>query len=125
MAENVHLWEIVVDCDAPASLAAFYGELCACGVRRHDDDWYYLEPAMRGGGGGDSGGVRIAFQRVPEPKAGKVRLHLDLGSDDLDATVTRALALGATQLKPSLTDGSGTYTVLADPEGHEFCIVDA
>ena len=126
MAENVHLWEIVMDCAEPSTLATFYSQLLGCGMgRRSDENWYWIEPPLRGGVGADSAGVRIAFQRVPEPKLGKVRLHLDLGSDDIPATVERAIELGATQIHDPVTDDSGTYVVLTDPEGHELCIVTA
>lgn len=119
------LWEVVVDCAEPATLARFYADLCGCDLHQRDADWAWIEPAMRGGLAAGAGGPRLAFQRVPEPKVGKVRLHLDLGAADVSATVARAVELGATQLADPVTDESGTYVVLADPEGHEFCIVDA
>ena len=119
------LWEIVVDCADPAALGRFYAALCACELHVHDDEWTWIEPALRGGGAPDSGGPRIAFQRVPEPKVGKVRLHLDLGADDVAATVERAVSLGAARVQDPVTDSAGTYVVLTDPEGHEFCVVDA
>lgn len=119
------LWEIVVDCADPATLGAFYADLCGCDLHRRTDNWAWIEPATRGGVAAGRGGPRIAFQRVPEPKAGKVRLHLDLGAVDIPEVVARAIALGATQLGEPVTDEAGTYVVLADPEGHEFCIVNA
>lgn len=117
------LWEIVVDCRDPRSLGRFYADLCGCELHSRADDWAWIEPPVRGGTAGGSGGPRIAFQRVPEPKSGKVRLHLDLGAHDVDAVVARALHLGATQLQEPATDEAGAFVVLADPEGHEFCIV--
>jgi hypothetical protein len=65
--------------------------------------------------------VRIDFLQVPEPKAVKNRLHLDLGSDDHDAAVAHALVAGATRAE-DVYDG-GEWTVLRDPEGNEFCIL--
>ncbi|WP_170223734.1 VOC family protein [Nonomuraea turkmeniaca] len=65
----------------------------------------------------EGGSPRLWFQRVPERKIVKNRLHLDLESDDPDAELARLSALGATVL--------GTYdewVVLADPEGNEFCL---
>ncbi|MEI2815139.1 MAG: VOC family protein [Microthrixaceae bacterium] len=78
---------------------------------------------LAAGGVADAGGPRIAFQRVPEPKVGKVRLHLDLGTDDLEGAVRRAVSLGAGRLGDPVTDAAGSFVVLADPEGHEFCVV--
>ena len=120
---RLHLWEVVVDCAEPAVLAALYAGLCGCEPHRFDDEWYWIEPASRGGGVADAGGPRIAFQRVPEPKVGKVRLHLDLGTDDLEGAVRRAVSLGAGRLGDPVTDAAGSFVVLADPEGHEFCVV--
>jgi len=57
----------------------------------------------------------IDFAPVPEPKAVKNRIHPDVTTPDLDGLV----AAGATVLRPS---GHGTeWTVLADPDGNEFC----
>jgi hypothetical protein len=58
----------------------------------------------------------IDFAGVPEPKTVKNRVHLDVTTDDLDALV----AHGATVLRPKGDGGLG-WTVLADPEGNEFC----
>ncbi len=56
------------------------------------------------------------FIPVPEPKAAKNRVHIDVATDDLAGLV----AHGATVLRPRGDDGLG-WTVLADPEGNEFC----
>ena len=56
------------------------------------------------------------FCRVPEPKTAKNRLHIDVTTDDLDALV----AHGATVLRAKGDGGIG-WTVLADPDGNEFC----
>ncbi|MGI9614936.1 MAG: VOC family protein, partial [Acidimicrobiales bacterium] len=67
----------------------------------------------------------LTIQRVPEEKAAKHRLHLDLFvRDDVEA-IAELEALGATVLVPA--DGPGhagmTATVMADPDGGEFCVV--
>jgi hypothetical protein len=53
---------------------------------------------------------------VPEPKSVKNRVHVDVTTDDLAAVV----AHGATVLHPKGDGGIG-WTVLADPDGDEFC----
>ncbi|HEV2810129.1 MAG TPA: VOC family protein [Acidimicrobiales bacterium] len=66
-------------------------------------------------------GRRILFQAVPETKAVKNRVHLDLlvGPERHGAEVQRLLTLGATVL--GVHDGEeGRWTLLADPEGNEF-----
>jgi len=70
------------------------------------------------------GGPGLLFIRVPEPKTGKNRLHLDLQPQDLnrDQEVDRLLALGARVVDDRRQpDGTG-WAVLADPEGSEFCV---
>jgi hypothetical protein len=64
------------------------------------------------------GGPNMWFQRVPEPKTAKNRLHLDLRAPEgVEAEVARLVALGATVL----TRGDD-LTVMRDPEGNEFCV---
>lgn len=124
-----HLCEVVVDCADPARLATFYGDLLGVKPVLREADWAYLMPPLRGaqlraGGAPPVGGMRIAFQRVPEPRASKVRLHLDLGAWGLAAQVERAVALGGFRLSEPIADEHGGFVVMADPEGHEFCLVD-
>ncbi|MEU3556685.1 VOC family protein [Streptomyces fragilis] len=68
-------------------------------------------------------GRRLLFQRVPEPKTGKNRLHLDLhpGNGAREAEVERLTALGARVLREVREQG-GAWTVMYDPEGNEFCV---
>jgi hypothetical protein len=68
-------------------------------------------------------GPRLFFQRVPETKAGKNRVHLDLhvGPERVADEVTRLEALGATKLYDGRL-GPQTWVTMADPEGNEFCV---
>ncbi|MDN3295543.1 VOC family protein [Streptomyces ficellus] len=83
---------------------------------RHPDDPYQEET-------GTGLGRRLLFQRVPEPKTGKNRLHLDLhpAPGQRQAEVARLKALGATVLR-EVREPGGEWTVMADPEGNEFCV---
>ena len=66
---------------------------------------------------------RLFFQLVPEAKAAKNRVHLDLhvGPDRVEAEAERLRGLGATDLWTS--DDRGAFTItLADPEGNELCV---
>ena len=70
------------------------------------------------------GGPNLLFQRVPEPKRGKNRVHLDLGPTDRtrDQEVERLQAAGASVVADQrVPDGKG-WVVMADPEGNEFCV---
>ena len=66
-------------------------------------------------------GRRILFQRVPEPKQAKNRLHLDLhvGLEQRAAIVERLTLLGATTLR-EVDEFGQSWVVMADPEGNEF-----
>lgn len=68
--------------------------------------------------------VSLLFIPVPEPKAAKNRVHLDIVSTDLkrDEEVERLVGLGATVYADHRRpDGKG-FVVMQDPEGNEFCV---
>lgn len=80
----------------------------------------------------DHTGPRLFFQKVPEGKAGKNRVHLDVnvtehGHGDAErrraiaAEVARLEALGARRIA-EFDEHKGIWTVMQDPEGNEFCI---
>ncbi|MET9345541.1 VOC family protein [Streptomyces termitum] len=68
-------------------------------------------------------GRRVLFQRVPEEKTGKNRLHLDVhpAPGTRDAEVERLEKLGAAVLRRVAEQG-GEWVVMTDPEGNEFCV---
>ena len=64
------------------------------------------------------GGPNLWFQRVPEPRTAKLRLHFDLRAPDgVAAEVQRLVALGAT-----VYHDQGDLVAMRDPEGNEFCV---
>ncbi|MEV0847716.1 VOC family protein [Streptomyces sp. NPDC049954] len=83
---------------------------------RHPED-----PVQDGTGTGL--GRRLLFLRVPEPKQGKNRLHLDLhpGPEAREAEVVRLTELGATFVR-RVEEPQGTHVVMRDPEGNELCV---
>jgi 4a-hydroxytetrahydrobiopterin dehydratase len=66
-------------------------------------------------------GPTIWFQRVPEAKTAKNRLHLDLL---VSATERAALTKQLTELGGSVINDHPRFTVMADPEGNEFCLTE-
>jgi Glyoxalase-like domain len=68
--------------------------------------------------------VGMCFMPVSDPKTVKNRVHLDVTTEaaDRDAEIERLLALGARRVDIGQT-GEESWTVLADPEGNEFCVV--
>ena len=70
----------------------------------------------------------LVFVPVAEGKQVKNRLHIDLAAhvdDDRDAQIQRLLDLGATQVDVGQDPEQVTWTVLADPEGNEFCVLSS
>jgi catechol-2,3-dioxygenase len=65
---------------------------------------------------------RIVFNKVPEPKTVKNRVHLDLISRTFDDEVARLLSLGAQRLRDFKGDNS--WSTFADIEGNEFDLID-
>ena len=68
--------------------------------------------------------VGMCFMPVSDTKTVKNRVHLDITTDagDRDAEIERLLALGARRVDVGQT-GEESWTVLADPEGNEFCVI--
>ncbi|MEU8759334.1 VOC family protein [Streptomyces sp. NPDC048659] len=106
--------EIVFDCADPAGLVRFWSALLGGAPVDRGPDWSYVEPP---------GFARIAFQRVPEGKAAKNRLHLDVAVADPVAAAEEVRVLGARRSGGPVTDEQGTFQVMFDPEGNEFCFV--
>ncbi|MGH8879408.1 MAG: VOC family protein [Stackebrandtia sp.] len=66
---------------------------------------------------------RLVFQPVAEPKRSKVRLHLDVAVDDMDRGIDQVISLGGRPTGERHDYDEGVVVVMADPEEHEFCLV--
>ncbi|MCZ4517733.1 VOC family protein [Rhodococcus ruber] len=106
--------EVVFDCAEPALLAQFWAGVLGGMPAARDDAWHFVDVP---------GFTRLAFQRVSEGKVGKNRLHLDVDVPSIDSAVEQAVALGATVLGDRHSDAAGSFQVLLDPEGNEWCLV--
>jgi hypothetical protein len=107
--------EVCIDCGDPLELAAFWQGVLGGGPIRGDGDRYCdLVPP--------DGSPVVTFQRVPEAKTLKNRVHLDLFVEDAAAEIERVQGLGASLLGPPVDTGHSWWQVMADPEGNEFCI---
>ena len=74
--------------------------------------------------------MSLYFMKVPEPKAGKNRLHLDLVTEgSMEAEAARLAVAGAEVVEvrhdPASLDNPDTWTVMRDPEGNEFCVTSS
>ncbi|MFC8916525.1 VOC family protein [Streptomyces sp. NPDC057116] len=114
--------ELVIDAADPERLAAFWSEVLGyVEIEREDDGSIAIGPPGAGFGGPQP---VLVIGPTSEPRAGKLRLHIDVSATDRDqeAELERLLALGA---EPADVGQSGTesWHVLADPEGNEFCLL--
>ncbi|MDP9239294.1 MAG: VOC family protein [Actinomycetota bacterium] len=109
---GLHLAVVAIDCADPLALAGFWAALLG-GTVEPDPDGDATVHAPDG--------ATIDFLRVPEGKTVKNRLHFDLRCTSFDEAVEAALRLGATRAD-DVYDG-GSWQVLRDPEGNEFCIL--
>ena len=119
--------ELAIDCAEPLALARFWCAVLDYEVQDDEDgDVVTIGPATVAGRERVPGPVppTLTFARVPEGKAAKNRLHLDLSPSDLDQDdeVRRVLALGARHADVGQT-GDESWVCLADPEGNEFCVL--
>jgi catechol 2,3-dioxygenase-like lactoylglutathione lyase family enzyme len=139
--------QVTFDCADPASLAAFWAEVLGYQVQAPPEGFESWDAALESFGvppdrrndasavvDPDGAGPRVFFQRVPEGKQVKNRVHLDVRAAPglagearmaaLEAEGQRLVAHGATRLEryepaPPLNNG---HLVIADPEGDEFCL---
>jgi predicted enzyme related to lactoylglutathione lyase len=113
----VTLHHIVVDTHDLPGLARFWTQALGWSVLSERDREIVIGPGV-------DAPVGICFMPVTGPKTVKNRLHLDLTTSaaDRDAEIDRLLALGARHADVGQT-GDESWTVLADPEGNEFCVV--
>ncbi|HEX4830482.1 MAG TPA: VOC family protein [Trebonia sp.] len=108
---------VVVDCADPRAMARFWGQAMDWTVGKVADDHAVLRSAA-------GVGPYLQFLRTPDRKAGWNRVHLDVRpypGDDPAAEQARLQALGATLV--DLSPAQVPWTVLADPEGSEFCLL--
>ncbi|HTZ28702.1 MAG TPA: VOC family protein [Streptosporangiaceae bacterium] len=120
--------DVIFDSRHPASIARFWAvaidgyrvapyddaelaRLRGIGINDPEDDPAVLVEPVTGRG------PRLFFQRVPEGRTVKNRVHLDLDAPDADAEADRLTRLGARMLATY-----ENWITLADPEGNEFCI---
>ncbi|MGW0737022.1 VOC family protein [Streptomyces sp. NPDC002851] len=113
---RAHLHQIVVDCREPKTLVRFWAQLLGGDPVDRARDWSHIELP---------GFVRLAFQPVPESKATKNRLHLDIAVDDIETSATAAVRLGAVKVGETVTDDQGSFQAMLDPEGNEFCFISS
>ena len=111
---------VTLDCTDPRRLAAFWATTLHYVTRDEKDDWVVVQSV-------EGGGPVLGFQRVPAPKAGKNRVHLDVqvtGPVTLEEERARLVDLGAHAVRLIAEEPGNTHWIMHDPEGNEFCLVE-
>ncbi|MCJ7725413.1 MAG: VOC family protein [Acidimicrobiia bacterium] len=108
---------VMHDTDDLEGAVAFWTRILGLEVAYKDDTYAYLS-------GLREGGPHLAFQKVPEPKASKNRLHLDLMVEDRDAFAEWVVELGGSLIEEHEHPGWPIWIVMSDPQGNEFCIYE-
>ena len=138
--------QVVIDCADPARLAEFWAAALGYVVQEPPPGFATWQDFLRAQGIPESDwnranavvdperrGPRIYFQRVPEPKMMKNRVHLDLNvsggratpielrRERVNAEADRLRGLGATRVRAAEEHGQ-YWVVMQDPESNEFCV---
>jgi hypothetical protein len=115
---TVQIRNITFDCADARALAGFWQTLTGWNVYYDDDPEVVLAPSF------PNPGIGMLFIPVPEGKAAKNRVHLDVSPDTgtRDEMVEVAVAAGATVIGDHRDEAGLGWVTLADPEGNEFCI---
>lgn len=119
MSQRTTWWAVTVDCNEPRQVVEFWSAVLDCAVIEPSDDrsgWFRLQSL-------GSRGPYMNFQPSTEPKIGKLRVHVDVLVDDLDAAVDRVVAFGGSDTGTREELPRGRIAVMQDPEGNEFCVL--
>jgi predicted enzyme related to lactoylglutathione lyase len=114
---SLRVTEVVMDCADHGAVVDFWAAALGYERRAVNDQYVALAPPSPA----EPGRPPILFQKVPESKIVKNRVHLDFRAAVMDDEVARLVDLGARVV------GTGSlvtfrWTVMADPEGNEFCV---
>ena len=117
------LLAIVVDCRDSLSQANYWATVLSHTVSERNADEYEVSDSL-------TGGTPLYFMNVPETKAVKNRLHVDIVTDGpLKVEVSRLVAAGGILVEmrqdPATLAYPDTWAVMQDPEGNEFCVLNA
>jgi len=113
--EYARVSTIMIDCHDPERLFAFWSEIVNVEVATRYPGFIFTTK-MPGNH------IGLAFQKVPEDKTAKNRLHLDLTHTEPETMIAKVEELGGNRIK-DYDMGVVAWTVMTDPEGNEFCIV--
>ena len=120
-AMSLRQGDVVIDCADHEVVVPFWAAVLGWERRDVNEQYVSLVPPADQREAAGPRPLPLLFQKVPEPKIVKNRVHLDWRSEDRVAEVARLRDLGATEIA-TRSLGDFTWTVMADPEGNEFCV---
>lgn len=109
---------LVLDCLDPDALVSFWEAALGYQIVDRADGYRILAPAD-----GEPAGPVLILQPVDESKRIKNRMHIDVHPDDPVAHLRRLESLGGLRLGAPIAAYGVEWQTMADPEGHEFCVV--
>ena len=115
---------LVIDGADTMALARFWAamfdtEVASIANEGEPNEAHYVDVAAT------DGTPLLRFQRVPEAKSLKNRLHLDIEVEELDPAIARVESLGGSVIQPLQTEYGYDFAIMGDPEGNEFCLITA
>jgi len=115
---------LVIDGADTMALARFWAamfdtEVASIANEGEPNEAHYVDVAAT------DGTPLLRFQRVPEAKRLKNRLHLDIEVEELDPAIARVETLGGSLIQPLRTEYGYDFAIMGDPEGNEFCLITA
>ena len=137
-----HMIQLVIDCHDPHGLADWWADTLDWTVEPQDEAFIHsmieqghasLDETTRHEGrlvwrtgaaitSSESGAPRILFQLVPESKAGKNRLHIDVRAGADPQPLREQIVQRGAPVIGSGRQGPHEWVTLTDPEGNEFCV---
>jgi predicted enzyme related to lactoylglutathione lyase len=115
---------LVIDGADTMALARFWAavfdtEIASIANEGEPNEAHYVDVAAT------EGTPLLRFQRVPEAKSLKNRLHLDIEVEELDPAIALVESLGGSVIQPLRTEYGYDFAIMGDPEGNEFCLITA
>ncbi len=108
---------LTIDCGDLERMATFWSTLLGSEIQGIERPFAFLTPP-------EKSGISIWLQEVPEGRAGKNRIHLDLATRDLDAAIARIEELGGS-VGDRFEWSSYVWRQCFDPEGNVFDVMQA
>lgn len=113
----MRIGNIAIDCNDLDAMKAFWARLTGYSELYAEDTFAIL------GNPEKMGWTKLFVQKVPEPRVGKNRLHIDLYVPDREAAAAEVEAAGGSRVAEH-ENGLVKWLIMADPEGNEFCLVE-